>query len=515
MDFLNSHILSVIIFFPLAAAIGILLIPKEEKKLLYGFSMVFTLVEFALSIYLYCSFTGTSLLEFEFLEKKTWIDLTPYFSGSNWKIQYLIGIDGVSLLLVMLTTLLTPLIILASVHSITDKVKEFVISLLVLEASMIGVFCALDLFLFYVFWEVMLIPMYLVIGVWGGKDKIYAAIKFFIYTMSGSVLMLLGILYLFFKSGTLSLVEIYALPNSPLAGQAELWVFLAFALAFAIKVPLFPLHTWLPNAHVEAPTAGSVILAGVLLKMGTYGFFRFAMPLFPEALKIAQPYLIILSVIGIIYGALVALVQTDIKKLIAYSSVSHLGIVMLGLFALDKTAMQGGLYQMLNHGISTGALFLLVGMIYERTHSREISAHGGIAKIIPIYTFYFMVVTFSSIGLPLTNGFVGEFLSLIGTFKNHPIAAILGTTGVVLSAFYMLWLVERFFFGPLKSPVGLKIPDISWQEVSILTPLVILIIWMGVYPQPFLKKLERPVDALMMRLEDKVEEEVGLIKSEK
>ncbi|MDO8519761.1 MAG: NADH-quinone oxidoreductase subunit M, partial [Deltaproteobacteria bacterium] len=440
MSFVNNHILTLVTFFPMAAALFLLVIPGEEKKVLHRLAFVFSAVEFILSLHLYFHFQNTGT--FEFLEVRPWI--------MAWNVHYLMGIDGVSLLLIVLTTLITPIALASAFSAIGLRVKEFVVWMLILETGMIGVFCALDLFLFYFFWEMMLIPMYLIIGIWGGQNRIYAAIKFFIYTMAGSVLMLIGILYLYFQAGnTFNLMELY---EYRLPVQAQVWVFAAFALAFAIKVPLFPLHTWLPDAHVEAPTAGSVILAAILLKMGTYGFFRFAMPLFPDAFRIAQPILIWVAVFGIVYGALVAMVQTDMKKLIAYSSVSHMGVVMLGLFALNRTAVSGGLYQMLNHGISTGALFLLVGVLYERTHSRAIDDHSGLAKLAPWFATVFLVVTFSSIGLPLTNGFVGEFLSLAGAFQDWQWPAIIATTGVVLSAVYMLWLVQRVFFGETKVP---------------------------------------------------------------
>lgn len=487
-QFINDHILTLVTFFPAGAALFLIFIPREETKLLRFLSLVFMTLEFFLSLHLYYYFKNTG--SFEFIEVHSWI--------SAWKIQYFMGIDGVSLLLILLTTFLTPLALIGSWSSVNDRVKEFLISLLVLETGMVGVFGALDLFLFYVFWEIMLIPMYFIIGIWGGQRKIYAAIKFFIYTMSGSLLMLVAILYLYFQAGgSFNLIELYEY-RLPLV--AQLWVFLAFALAFAIKVPLFPLHTWLPDAHVEAPTAGSVILAGVLLKMGTYGFFRFAMPLFPDALKICQPYLITLAVIGIVYGALVAMVQPDIKKLIAYSSVSHLGVVMLGLFSLDPTGIQGGLYQMLNHGISTGALFLLVGVLYERTHSRLIADHSGLAKGLPWYATVFLIVTFSSIGLPLTNGFIGEFLSLAGSFQTFPIASCIATTGVILSAVYMLWLVERTFFGPEKNPTGHPLIDLNLREIFIFIPLIALIFWMGLYPKPFLNKMNRPIEQTLIQM---------------
>jgi len=495
MELINNHILTILIAFPVVVSFVFLIIPREEKKLLMYLAGLSALVEFIFSLHLYFYFKNTG--SFEFIEIKPWI--------LTWKINYFVGVDGVSLFLVLLITFLMPLVLWSACSSIKVRVKEFVVSMLILESSMIGVFCALDLFLFYVFWEVMLVPMYLLIGVWGGKNRIYATIKFFLYTMAGSVLMLVAILFLYYQGGnTFNLVELY---EHTLGFTAQLWLFLAFALAFAIKVPLFPFHTWLPDAHVEAPTSGSVILAGVLLKMGTYGFFRFAMPLFPEAFDLLKPYLVILAVIGIVYGALVAMVQTDMKKLIAYSSVSHLGLVMLGLFSLNPTGMQGALYQMLNHGISTGVLFLLVGVLYDRTHSREISLYGGIAKAMPIYATFFLLATMASIGLPLTNGFVGEFLTLAGSFQTIQIPTIIGATGIVLSAVYMLWLVERVFFGKLKTPGGQTLLDITRQEFLILLPFIILIFWMGIYPKPFLSKMNRPIENLLIQLAPEQTEE--------
>ncbi|EKD42745.1 MAG: hypothetical protein ACD_73C00036G0002 [uncultured bacterium] len=489
MDFVNAHILSILVFFPVISAVLVMLLPMKSARNLILLATFLTVLEFVFSLHLTAHFANSG--SYEFMELIPWI--------KTFNINYFMGIDGVSLWLILLTTFLTPLVFLGSLTSIIKRPKEFVVCMLLLQAGMVGVFCALDLFLFYVFWEVMLIPMYFIIGIWGGDNRVYAAIKFFIYTMTGSVLMLIAILWLYFKANhSFNLMELYELSLTP---YEQYWLFLAFALAFAIKVPLFPFHTWLPDAHVQAPTAGSVILAGVLLKMGTYGFYRFAMPLFPHALLELQVWLIGLAVIGIVYGALVAMVQTDIKKLIAYSSVSHLGVVMLGLFSLDKTAMLGGLYQMLNHGISTGALFLMVGMLYERTHSREISQHGGLAHTAPWFVTIFLVVTFSSIGLPLTNGFVGEFLSLVGTFRTFEWAAIIGATGVILSAIYMLWLAQRVFFGPLKTPHDMKVTDINMREVFVMIPLLVMIVWMGVAPNCFLKWMDRPVDQLILQMQ--------------
>jgi NADH-quinone oxidoreductase subunit M len=389
--------------------------------------------------------------------------------------------------------------ILSSWTAVTEKVKGFMISMLLLETGMIGVFVSLDLFLFYVFWEAMLIPMYFLIGIWGGPRKIYATIKFVLFTLFGSLLMLVAIIVLYFLQHsftgayTFNLLEMYkvVLPQG-----AQFWLFYAFALAFAIKVPLFPFHTWLPDAHVEAPTAGSVILAGVLLKMGTYGFLRFCLPLFPDAYQSAIPLISILALIGIIYGAMVAMVQKDVKSLVAYSSVSHLGFVMLGLFALNVQAVQGGILQMINHGISTGALFLLVGMIYERRHTRLIDDFGGVAKVMPIFAAFFMIVTLSSIGLPGTNGFIGEFLIILGAFKSNMIYAILAALGVIFAAIYMLWMYQRVFFGKVDKPANEKLLDLNLREKIILVPLVILVFWIGLYPKPFLSRMEKSVTSL-------------------
>jgi len=409
------------------------------------------------------------------------------------------GIDGISLFLILLTTFLTVVSILSSWTAVREKVKGFMISMLLLETGMIGVFVALDLFLFYVFWEAMLIPMYFLIGIWGGPRKIYATIKFVLFTLFGSLLMLVAIIVLYFLQHsytgvyTFNLLEMYKVV---LPYGSQFWLFYAFALAFAIKVPLFPFHTWLPDAHVEAPTAGSVILAGVLLKMGTYGFLRFCLPLFPDAYQSAIPLISILALIGIIYGAMVAMVQKDVKSLVAYSSVSHLGFVMLGLFALNVQSVQGGILQMINHGISTGALFLLVGMIYERRHSRLIDDFGGVAKVMPVFAGFFMIVTLSSIGLPGTNGFIGEFLIILGAFKSNMVYAILAALGVILAAIYMLWMYQRVFFGKVDKPANEKLLDLNLREKLILVPLVILIFWIGLYPKPYLSKMEKSVTSL-------------------
>ena len=420
-------------------------------------------------------------------------------------IQYHVGIDGISLFLVLLTTVLTPIAILSSWNSIEKRVREYYLFMLMLETGMIGVFVALDFFLFYVFWEVMLVPMYFLIGVWGGQRRIYAAVKFFLYTMVGSVLMLVAIIALYFLNGATtfdfpSILANLQSGNLVLNPSQQYWLFLAFFFAFAIKVPLFPLHTWLPDAHVEAPTAGSVILAGVLLKMGTYGIVRFCLPMFPEATRELTPFISLLAVVGIVYGALVAMVQTDIKKLVAYSSVSHLGFVVLGIFALNEQGLQGAMYQMLNHGISTGALFLLVGMIYDRRHTRLIDEFGGLADPLPVFSTIFMIVTFSSIGLPMLNGFVGEFLILLGAFNANVTFAVVATSGVILSAVYMLWMYQRVIFGEVTNPKNKKLVDLDFREKLILLPLVALIFWMGIYSESFLRKMDTSVNQVLQHL---------------
>ncbi|MBF0491274.1 MAG: NADH-quinone oxidoreductase subunit M [Deltaproteobacteria bacterium] len=484
-----EHILSYIIFTPLLFALILLVVPKNATKVLVGLSFFASLVTLALALKLYVDYEPSA--GFAFVESIRWI--------RAWNVDYKVGIDGVSLLLVLLTAFTLPLVILFSAGSIQKQHKEYYFCLLLLQTAMLGTFCALDLFVFYVFWETMLIPMYLLIGIWGGERRIYAALKLFLYTLLGSVLMLAAIIYLYLQAGQSFDYSLW-LEKIHLAPQIQIWVFAAFALAFAIKVPMFPLHTWLPDAHVEAPTAGSVILAGILLKMGTYGFYRFAMPLFPQALHQAQPLLITLSVIGIVYGALVSMVQPDIKKLIAYSSVSHLGFVMLGLLSLTTQGVQGAVYQMLNHGISTGALFLLVGMIYDRRHTRLVSEYGGIAKVMPLYSIFFLIVTFSSIGLPGTNGFVGEFLILLGSFQTQPWAATIAASGVILAAVYMLWMVQRVFFGPLKNPKNEGLKDLGLRETAILLPLIVLIFWMGVYPKPIFQKMEVSVNQFLSQV---------------
>ncbi|MCX7835284.1 MAG: NADH-quinone oxidoreductase subunit M [bacterium] len=485
--------LTSIIFLPLLGSFIILLIPRKFEDTLRGLSLLLSTITFGLSLSLWFGFDKSNTL-FQFIERYSWI--------SELGIYYYLGVDGFSVLLVLLTTFLTPICILISWDTITHKIKEYYFSFLFLEAAMVGVFVALDVFLFYVFWEAILIPMYFLIGIWGGKNRLYASIKFFLYTLVGSLLMLIGILYLYFQhSGTpltFDLVTIIQnVSNTPIPYKNQIWLFLAFAIAFAIKVPLFPFHTWLPDAHTEAPTAGSIILAGVLLKMGTYGFLRFAMPLFPFAVDFFTPLLILLSIIGIIYGALVAMVQTDVKRLVAYSSVSHLGFVVLGMFMLNHQGVTGSVLQMINHGLSTGALFLLVGVIYDRRHTREINAFGGIAATMPVYTTIFLIVTLSSIGLPMLNGFVGEFLILLGTAKNNWVWTAWAATGIILSAVYLLWMVQRVFFGPIVHEENQNLTDMNWKELAAVIPILIVIIWIGIYPSPFLEMIETTTDTFL------------------
>ena len=485
--------LSMLLAVPVIGATLLLLVPRRNTQALFSLALLASAINFLWSLQVLSVFDGSSG-EMQLVERIPWM---PGFG-----IWYIVGVDGISLFLILLTTLLMPIAILAS-WSVKDKVKEYLIFMLLLETGMLGAFVALDLFLFYVFWEIMLVPMYFLIGVWGGTRRVYAALKFVIYTMAGSLLMLVAIIYLATRYAqveqtlTFDLLKLYTLH---LPAEQQTWLFLAFALSFAIKVPLFPFHTWLPDAHVEAPTAGSVILAGVLLKLGTYGFLRFAMPLFPDAAAAATPFVVALAVIGIIYGAVVAMMQSDIKKLVAYSSVSHLGLVMLGLFALNLQGVQGSIYQMLNHGLSTGALFLLVGMIYDRRHTRMIDDFGGLWKQVPVFSTFLLVVTFSSIGLPGLNGFVGEFLILLGSFAVTPGWTATAATGIILGAIYMLWMVRRVIFGPLADTENQKLKDLNVREISLLAPMLLLIVVMGVYPTPFLERMKPAIELSLKRI---------------
>lgn len=494
---LENNLLTIVTFFPLIAVVVLAAMPGTRDKLMKGFSVAFSLVHFALSLLILYRFDDT-VYRVQFEETLRW------FSTRFVSVDYHIGLDGISLWIVLLTTFLGPIIFLSVWRSVDNKVKSFLIHMFLLEIGILGSLVALNTFLFYLFWEVMLIPMYFLIGVWGGERRLYATIKFFIYTMAGSLLMLIGIIYMYIQAGTFEVFELYGHTFSP---TQQMWLFGVFALAFAIKVPVFPFHTWLPDAHTEAPTAGSVILAGVLLKLGTYGFIRFAMPLFPQALEAVAPYVIVLAIVGIIYGALVAMVQKDVKRLVAYSSVSHLGYVMLGLFAMTLYGVQGGMLQMINHGISTGALFLLVGIVYERTHTRLISDYGGIAKVMPAYATVFMVITLSSIGLPLTNGFVGEFLILLGTFQSaYPYAFVYtacAATGVILGAVYMLWMVQRVFFNREPSERNRELTDMNLREKIYMAPLLVMVFVIGIYPGFFLKKMEKSVEHYMTLMDRK------------
>ena len=489
---ISGIIVSLVLFCPLLGIVVLLFVNKERIQTIKLAGIATSVLTFVLSLHLYFNF-DSQVQGFQFVQQFVWI------GGLN--IGYHVGIDGLSLLMILLTTFLTPLALLGTWNSIEHRVREYTIMILLLETGMLGVFASLDLFLFYIFWEAMLIPMYFIIGLWGGPERIYAAVKFFLYTLFGSLLMLVAIIALAYSESTIpggvfttNLVALYGVASRlPLALQ--LWMFLAFALSFAIKVPLFPFHTWLPDAHVQAPTAGSVILAGVLLKMGTYGFIRFCVPLFPEATIIVAPYISVLAVIGIVYGALVSMVQTDIKKLVAYSSVSHLGFVVLGIFAMTEEGMQGAIIQMVNHGLSTGALFLLVGMIYDRVHTRTIADFGGVAKLMPIFATFLMVISLSSIGLPGLNGFVGEFLILLGSFNStllgsHAYAAF-ASLGVIFSAVYLLWMYQRVMLGPTREGGiynGHTLKDLSMREISTLIPIVLFVVWIGVFPGTFLSK---------------------------
>jgi NADH-quinone oxidoreductase subunit M len=497
MNELNIPILSLVTYLPaVGALLMVLFVPGRNHNAIRYTALGIGIADFLLSL-LILPFYRVGEAGFQLLERGAWIP--------GLGIQYQMGVDGISLLLVLLTTLLGALAILSSFSAITERVKEYMASLLVLQTGMIGVFFALDVVLFYVFWEVMLIPMALLIGVWGGQRRVYAAIKFFLYTLVGSLFMLIGFLLVYFTYGSSTgnyTFDIVLLLNAALPFNIQVWAFWALFLGFAIKVPLFPFHTWLPDAHVEAPTAGSVILAGVLLKMGTYGFVRFSLPMMPEATIKFIPVIAVLSIIGIIYGALVAWVQPDVKKLVAYSSVSHLGFVMLGLFTLTVQGIQGGVLQMINHGLSTGALFLLVGVLYERRHTRMLDQFGGLTARMPVFAGILGIITFSSIGLPGLNGFIGEFLILMGAFKAEMyLFGALAATGVVLSAVYMLHMYKKVMFGQITREENQNISDMNRREIFVMAPIILLVFWIGLYPKPFLKVMEPAVNTIVQRLD--------------
>jgi NADH-quinone oxidoreductase subunit M len=490
------HPLTLVTFFPLVGVLVILFLKQEQKNLIRWVALVASLATFGISLWVLAQFNAANpdlQLKLE----------APWIQVARWNISYHLGVDGLSILLVLLTTFLTPLSILSTWTAVEDRVKDFMVFFLLLEVGMTGVFVAQDLFLFYIFWEFTLVPMYFLIGIWGGPNRMYAAVKFFLYTMAGSILMLLAVLWLGIHQGTFSVPDLIAMGSIP--ENIQFWLFLAFAAAFAIKVPMWPLHSWLPDAHVEAPTAGSVILAGVLLKMGTYGFLRFNIPLFPAAAVQLAPWIAGLAVVGILYGAAVSYAQQDVKKLVAYSSVSHLGFVMLGLFSLNPQGIQGGILQMVNHGLSTGALFLIVGMVYERRHTRDMDAFGGLWKVMPIYGALTLIVTLSSMGLPGLNGFVGEFAILLGAWGAGQPGAPLGTywfaglaaVGVILAAVYMLFMFQKLFLGPVNKEENRSLKDINLREIVTLAPLVVLIFWIGLYPKPFFALIAPAVDKLV------------------
>jgi NADH-quinone oxidoreductase subunit M len=487
MNQLNVPLLSILLILPVVGAILVALLPRGREGLVKGAALVTTLLVLALSLPLYFYFQ-TGAPGFQFEEVRAWI---PAFN-----ISYHVGVDGISLFLVLLTALLSALAVLSSWRAITEQVKEYMILMLLMETAMLGVFVSLDLFLFYVFWEASLIPMALLIGRWGGERRVYAAVKFFLFTMAGSALMLVAAIVLYLGAGTSDLT---VLLSTPIPAGMQMWLFAAFALAFAVKVPLFPLHTWLPAAHVEAPTAGSVILAGVLLKMGSYGYLRFALPLFPEAVPAFAPLLSILALIGIIYGALVALAQEDVKSLVAYSSVAHMGFIVLGIFALTPQAVGGAVLQMVNHGLTTGALFLLVGVLYERRHTRLFKDYGGIWAKVPIFGSFFIITALSSVGLPGMNGFVGEFTILLGTFHVNVAYAAIATFGIVLAAWYLLVAVRRTLFGPLN-PANEGLTDMTPREIVVMLPLVVFFFVIGLFPNLFFDNITPTVGGLITQV---------------
>lgn len=492
VDFISSHLLSLLIFVPAVGAFVLLFVRSADAARRIAIS--FALAELGLCIPLLANFdTATAAMQFS--ETAEWI--------KAWNIYYKLGVDGISVLFVALTALLTVISIMVSWTAIQDRVREFMVALLFLEAAMVGVFVAMDLFLFYIFWEAMLIPMYLLIGVWGGPNRLYAAIKFFLYTLVGSVLMLIAIIAVYIAAG--NTFDVLAIMNHNFSYLFQMWAFAAFFIAFAVKVPMFPVHTWLPDAHVEAPTAGSIILAGILIKMGAYGFLRFSLPFFPDAAISWTPAVMVLSVVAIIYGAYMAFAQVDFKKLIAYSSVSHMGFVTLGIFALNSQGLEGGILQMLNHGVSTGALFLAVGVIYERTHTRMIADYGGIAAKVPVYATFLLIITLSSIGLPGTNGFIGEFTILLGAFTHSKPYAVIASLGIILGAGYMLWLYQRVAFGKITNPHNEHLTDMNRREIAAALPLVVLVFAIGVYPNAAFNMMHASVENLIAHVNAKTQ----------
>src|SRR5438093_1766177 len=505
---MDIGILNVVTYLPLLGAAFILFFLSDPRKILYFATMV-AAVDFGVSLFLWWYFDPTVGGDriFQFRWTRDWIP--------SLGVKYDFGIDGIALLLILLTTFMGVIAIWSSFSAINFREKEYYVLLLLLQTGMIGTFCALDFFLFYVFWEVMLVPMYFIIGIWGGPRKLYAAIKFLLFTLARSVLMLLSLLALyFFNDDGIPFLHIRGLGNGYtfsvlqyhnighlIPPSLQFWIFLGFFFGFAIKVPMFPFHTWLPDAHTEAPTAGSIILAAVLLKMGTYGFVRFALPILPDATRQLILPIVVLSIIGIIYGALVTLVQKDMKRLIAYSSVSHLGFVMLGMFALNPMGLKGSVIQMINHGISTGALFLLVGIIYERRHSRDIADYGGLAKQMPMYATLFLIAALSSMGLPALNGFIGEFTILLGVANRNIWWAVFAAIGIVLGAAYLLWLYQRVFWGPLDNPANRTVRDLNRRELAMLVALSAVMVWIGIYPKPIFEVIEKPVEYVMGKVD--------------
>ncbi len=503
---MQKYLITALVLVPVIGAVLTALhgIVRKSKDSDYRWiALLFTTATFLFSLFLLGSDGGHSADGFRFVQNSEWINII----GA----RYHVGIDGISLWLVLLTTLLVPISVLSSWNAVEKRHLSFYVFILLLESAMIGVFVSLDLLVFYLFFEASLVPMFFLIGIWGGEKRIYAATKFFIYTALGSLLMLVGIIAIYYIVGSFDYVVVLksVMGSGGIDEQTQFWLFLAFAFAFCIKVPLFPFHTWLPDAHTEAPTAGSVILAGVLLKMGTYGLLRFNLALFPQASHRFATLIIVLAIIGIIYGALVAMVQPDVKRLVAYSSVSHMGFVVLGLFSFTEQGLQGALYQMLNHGVSTGALFLLVGMIYERRHTREISEFGGLAQSMPWFSTFFVITSLASIGLPFLNGFVGEFLIMLGTWLSTSIgrpwvATMLAGTGVIWAAVYMLWMLQRVVFGRITNPKNATLSDLSWREIGLMVPLLGLMLYMGVYPRPFLDRARDSIEAVQKRVNQSV-----------